>query len=136
MCLLLSGCLRLMRKKRTMTMTKIPSQNAVRKMSGRTPGSPRHPSSRHPRPSEFQPSRIFSESGFTPNFLGTKGVWSFWHESHGHLKRLAQLKDAQSQVCNIPAQLGGVLFLRCLFFFSKENSTTLRARLRAKRRAS
>ena len=28
MCLLLSGCLRLMRKKRTMTMTKIPSQNA------------------------------------------------------------------------------------------------------------
>ena len=26
---------------------------AVRKMSGRTPGSPRHPSSRHPRPSDF-----------------------------------------------------------------------------------
>ena len=25
---------------------------AVRKMSGRTPGSPRHPSSRHPRPSD------------------------------------------------------------------------------------
>ena len=25
---------------------------AVRKLSGRTPGSPRHPSSRHPRPSE------------------------------------------------------------------------------------
>ena len=26
---------------------------AVQKMSGKTPGSPRHPSSRHPRPSEL-----------------------------------------------------------------------------------
>ena len=28
---------------------------AVQKMSGKTPGSPRHPSSRHPRPSDFWP---------------------------------------------------------------------------------
>ena len=37
---------------------------AVQKMSGKTPGSPRHPSSRHPRPSEkfnFLPGVVFAK---------------------------------------------------------------------------
>ena len=33
---------------------------AVQEMSGRTPGSPRHPSCRHPRPSDFFPPMKFS----------------------------------------------------------------------------
>ena len=33
---------------------------AVQEMSGRTPGSPRHPSSRHPRPSDLSLSRSIS----------------------------------------------------------------------------
>ena len=40
---------------------------AVRKMSGRTPGSPRHPSSRHPRPSD---SREIWESLVHMSFRG------------------------------------------------------------------
>ena len=32
---------------------------AVQKMSGKTPGSPRHPSSRHPRPSDGRPPGYF-----------------------------------------------------------------------------
>ena len=45
-----------------------PGKIAVRKMSGRTPGSRRHPSSRHPRPSEQYPFEIVSQRGVSHAF--------------------------------------------------------------------
>ena len=43
---------------------------AVRKMSGRTPGTPRRPSCRHPRPSEKRPIKRSKMYGFSSQLLG------------------------------------------------------------------
>ena len=84
---------------------------AVREMSGKTPASPRHPSSRYPRPSSF-----WALFGGETKFCGQNNLWTprlFWkckRRSEGWLLSFPPYSISRDTCSNSIAKLS------CLFF--------------------